>query len=161
MRVSLIAAMDLGRLIGKDGQLPWHMPADLLHFKRTTVGKPVIMGRKTFESVGRPLPKRINVIVTRQQDYAHEGCLVAHSLEEAIQMVAPCDEVMICGGSGIYAEAIPRVDRMYLTQIGHRFDGDTHFPEFDPTPWDETQREEHGPDEKNRYPYTFITLDRR
>jgi len=160
MRVSLIVAMDLGRVIGLDGQMPWHLPADLLHFKRTSVGKPIIMGRKTFESVGRPLPKRINVIVTRQEGYAHEGCLIAHSLEEAIEMVSPCDEIMICGGSGIYAEAISRVDRMYLTQIGHRFDGDTFFPEFDPTPWTETHREEHAADDRNPHPYTFLQLDR-
>lgn len=157
MKISLIAALAANRAIGRDNQLAWHLPQDLQHFKRLTLGHHIIMGRKTFESIGRPLPGRTTVIVTRQSDYAVAGCLVAHDLQQALQLCHGQDEVLIAGGAQIYAQALPLADRLYLTELAIAVDGDAFFPEFDRTHWQLTVKEtQEGPD----FAYAFCQYDR-
>ena len=158
--ISLIVAMGRNRVIGRDNQLVWHQPADLRHFKETTIGKPVIMGRKTFESVGKSLPGRTTVVVTRRDDFVAPGCLMAGSLEQALEMVSSEPEILIAGGGEIYRQAIPVCDRMYITIIEHEFDGDTFFPEFDQGEWVIEEERRHEADEKNRYSMLFRTYRR-
>lgn len=163
MILSLIAAVSENNVIGKGGTLPWHLPADLAHFRAITVGKPVIMGRKTFASIGRPLPKRQNIILTRDSDFHPEGCDVAHSLEDAIALAEEnaTDEAMIIGGEQIYKAALSLADRMYLTLV-HTYveDGDAFFPEFDRREWQETERVEHPADEENSVSFSMVTYER-
>lgn len=159
--ISIIVAMGRNRVIGKDNDLIWHLPGDLKHFKETTMGKPLIMGRKTFESMGEALPGRTNIIVTRKTGYTAPGCLVAHSLESALEMVSGEPEVFIAGGGQIYRQAIPLADRMYITIIDHSFDGDTSFPEFSEKDWKIIEERYHGADERNKYPMVFRTLEKR
>jgi dihydrofolate reductase len=154
--VSLIAAMANNRVIGKDNQMPWHLPADLGHFKTVTLGKPVIMGRKTYESIGRPLPGRRNIIISRNRNYKVEGCETAVSLEEAMELVNEVEEIMIIGGGHVYSQAIPLADRLYLTFIDLDVDGDTQFPKFEHLKLTEVKREKHLKDEKNPYNYQFV-----
>lgn len=161
MLVSIIAAMDRNRLIGSDNQLPWHLPADLAHFKKVTMGKPVIMGRKTYESIGRPLPGRTNIVLTRSGDFQSEGVVVAHNLEQALDHAADADEVMIIGGSSLYELALPLVDRLYLTFIEYSYQGDAWFPDFDPAEWQVIASEEHRADAKNSNDYLFVTYQRK
>ena len=159
--LSIIAALSRNRVIGKDNQLPWRLPADLKHFKAVTLGKPVIMGRKTFESIGKPLPGRDNIVVSRDPQYqADGGIVVAHSLDEALAHTHAAAEVMLIGGAQLYAQALPRAQRLYLTLIHADIDGDAHFPDYDPAAWRETAREDHAPDENNPYPYSFVILER-
>lgn len=152
--------MGRNRVIGRDNQLVWHQPADLRHFKETTIGKPVIMGRKTYESVGKSLPGRTTVVVTRRDDFVAPGCLMAGSLEQALEMVSSEPEILIAGGGEIYRQAIPVCDRMYITIIEHEFDGDTFFPEFDQGEWVIEEERRHEADEKNRYSMLFRTYRR-
>ncbi|MFT7617324.1 MAG: dihydrofolate reductase [Planctomycetota bacterium] len=159
--ISLIVAMDENNLIGKDGDLPWRLSADLKHFKRNTLGKPIVMGRKTWESIGRPLPKRPNIVVTSGKSYEAVGAIVVHSLEQAIDACDDAPEVMIIGGSSIYAAFLPTADRLYLTRVHAQLEGDTHFPAFDLTDWHELDREDHVADEKNAHDYSFLTLERK
>jgi dihydrofolate reductase len=159
MTVSIVVAIAENYAIGKNNQLLWHMPADLKHFKNITSGHTVIMGRKTYDSVGKPLPNRRNIIVTRQ-DIKIEGCEVVKSIEDALALCASEDEVFIVGGAEIYKLAMSKTDRIYLTIIHHSFDADTLFPEIDYMEWKETAREDHQPDERNKFPYSFITLER-
>jgi dihydrofolate reductase len=161
MLVSIIAAMDRNRLIGNNNQLPWHLPADLAHFKRVTMGKPVIMGRKTFESIGRPLPGRINIVLTRSDDFQPEGVVVVPGLEQALDHAAGADEVMIIGGSSLYELALPLVDRLYLTFIDNSYQGDAWFPDFDLAQWQVIASEEHCADGKNTSDYRFVTYQRK
>lgn len=161
MLLSLIAAMAKDRVIGKDNAMPWHLPADLRHFKAVTLGKPVVMGRRTFESIGRPLPGRRNVVVSRNAQWLAEGVEVAASLDAALALLADCDEVMIIGGGQLYAEALPRADRLYLTYIDAQLSGDTHFPDYMPLGWQELERTRHPADEKNAYACEFVTLSRQ
>ena len=154
--ISLIAAMANNRVIGKNNQMPWHLPADLGHFKAVTLGKPVIMGRKTYESIGRPLPGRRNIVISRNSDYKVEGCDTAISLEEAMELVNEVEELMIIGGGHLYSQAIPLADRLYLTFIDLNVDGDTLFPEFEHLNLTEVKREKHLKDEKNPYDYQFV-----
>ena len=161
MLVSIIAAMDRNRLIGNDNQLPWHLPADLAHFKRVTMGKPVVMGRKTFESIGRPLPGRTNIVLTRSGDFHPEGVVVAHNLQQALDHAAGADEVMIIGGSSLYELALPRVDRLYLTYVENSYQGDAWFPDFDIEEWQLIASEEHRADAKNSSDYRFVTYQRK
>ena len=158
--LSLIWAMDRNRLIGKENALPWRLPADMAWFKKSTMGKPILMGRKTYESIGRPLPGRTNLILTRQPDLKIEGCRVIHSLEEALAAVPNTEEVMVMGGAEIYALLLDRAERLYITEIDAIFEGDAWLPEFDLHQWSEIHRETHQPDDKNLYPYSFITLER-
>lgn len=143
MKIALIAAMAANRIIGRDNQLAWHLPEDLQYFKRTTLGHHLIMGRKTFASVGRPLPGRTTVIVTRQPDYKMQGCLIAHSLAEALELCREQDEVFVAGGAEIYAQALPLADRVYLTELSVAVEGDAVFPELDPAVWQLENRDEH------------------
>lgn len=159
--LSIIVAVGENNVIGKDNQLIWHLPRDMKHFKETTTGHYIIMGRKTYESNGRPLPNRTNVILTRDKGYNAEGCIVVHSLEEAINLAKNDPEPFIIGGGVIYEIAMPLVDRIYLTQIHHKFNGDTFFPEINMGEWIEVEKRVFKPDEKNKYPFTIFTLDRK
>lgn len=159
MTVSIIVAIGENHAIGKNNDLLWHMPNDLKHFKDITSGRTIIMGRKTFDSVGKPLPKRRNIVVTRQ-DITIPGCEVVKSIENGLALCKGEDEVFIGGGAEIYRQAMHLTDVIYLTIIHKNFDADTFFPEIDPIIWKETEREDFAPDEKNPYPYSFITLKR-
>jgi len=139
--VSLVAALARNRVIGAGDRLPWHLPEDLRRFKRLTMGAPVIMGRKTHDSIGRPLPGRRNIVVTRQADARWDGCEVARSLDDAIALAADAPEVFVIGGGELYRLALSRADRLYLTLIDADYEGDAFFPEFDPADWRETARE--------------------
>jgi len=160
MTISIIVAIAQNHAIGKDNKLLWHLPNDLKYFKTKTSGHTVIMGRKTFDSVGKPLPKRRNIVITRQQ-IKIDGCEVVSSLEDALALCQTEDEVFIVGGAEIYRQAMAVTDRIYVTIIHQDFDGDTYFPEIEQSIWKETEREDHQPDEKNKLPYSFITLERR
>jgi dihydrofolate reductase len=160
MKISLVVAMGAGRVIGRGNQLPWHLPADLRHFRKLTTGKPIIMGRKTHESIGRPLPERTNIVVTRNAAYRAPGCLVVHSLEEALQAVAQHEEAMVIGGAQLYRQALPGADSLYITLIRHEFAGDTFFPELNAAEWREIGRTDCEADDKNPWPYSFIHLQR-
>ena len=157
--ISFVVAMARNGVIGKDNQLPWRLPADLRHFKAVTMGKPIIMGRKTFDSIGRPLPGRTNIVVTRDPAYSSEGCVVVHSIEEALAAAGAAEEVMIIGGADFYRQLLPRADRIYLTLIDAEVEGDTWFSELDPARWPERSREDHVADADNPYPYSFIVLE--
>lgn len=162
MIISLIAAMDKNRVIGnKDNALPWYLPADLKHFKSVTLGKPIIMGRKTHESIGKSLPERTNIIITRNENYEAPGCVVIHSPEEAIEASGDAPEVVVIGGAEIFAQFLPLANRMYLTLINAEFAGNVYFPEWNPEEWREISREAHESDEKNRYGYTFLIIEGR
>ncbi len=159
MTVSIIVAMGENKAIGKDNQLLWHLPADLRHFKNKTSGHTIIMGRKTFDSVGKPLANRRNIVVTRQ-DIKIEGCEVVKSIDDALALCRDEEEVFIGGGAEIYKLAMPKTDRIYLTIVHQDFDADTFFPELDFDQWTETSHEDHQADEKNNIPYSFLTLER-
>ena len=159
-RVSMIVAMDQDRLIGRDNALPWHLPADLAFFKRTTMGKPIVMGRKTWESIGRPLPGRQNIVVTRNPNFDAAGCELADSIEAALALAGDVDEIMLIGGAGLYAQAMPLASQLYLTRIHHSFaDGDAWFPEIENN-WTVVERQDFDPDQDNPYPYSFIKFVR-
>lgn len=162
MKLSLISAVATNGIIGNKGQLPWSLPDDLKHFKAVTLGKPVIMGDVTFESLGRPLPGRTNIVMTLKPDYVAEGAVVVRSKEEAVQAAANsgADEVFIIGGSTIYKLFLNDVQRMYLTEVNGDVEGDASFPDFDKTAWSETSREHHPADERHAYPFDFVVYDR-
>ena len=153
--------MDRNRLIGNKNQLPWHLPADLAHFKQVTMGKPVIMGRKTHESIGRPLPGRDNIVLTRSQGYHSEGVRVANTLQQAFEYAGDAEEVMVIGGSAIYELALPRADRLYLTLVDNSYHGDAWFPEIDLEQWRISSSEPHAANQKNACDYCFVTYDRK
>lgn len=158
--VSLIAAMSKNGVIGRDNRLPWHLPADLSHFKTLTMGKPMVMGRKTWESLPGVLPGRQHIVVTRDAAYRAAGCTLAHSPEQALEAAGDVPEVMVVGGGALYKEMMPRARRLYLTLVEAVVEGDAHFPEIDLREWRETGRECHPADERNTYPYTFIEFER-
>lgn len=160
--ISLIVAMDQNRVIGKNNKLPWHLPADLQYFKKVTMGHPIVMGRKTFESIGRVLPGRENVIVTRNQEFKAEGCVVLHDIAQ-IKMFADNhdEEVFVIGGAEIFKEILPFTDRLYITEIHETFEGDTFFPEIDENEWDEISSNPGSVDEKNRFEHDFIILQKK
>ncbi|MRG88312.1 dihydrofolate reductase [Salinibacillus xinjiangensis] len=161
--ISLLVAMDRNRLIGKDNDLPWRLPNDLKFFKETTMGHTIVMGRKTYESIGRPLPGRKNVVMTRDPDYQAEGCEVIHSWETIKKWneESPEREVFIIGGSHLFNDAIHFADRMYITEIDEAFEGDTFFPAFDRSEWELTHKEKGIKNEKNPYDYYYCTYDRK
>lgn len=159
MKISMIAAMAQNRVIGKDNQMPWHLPADFAWFKRCTMGKPVIMGRKTFESIGRPLPGRQNIVISGDPSLSIEGVLVANSIDGAIELAKEHDEIMIIGGGSIYEACLGRVDKLYLTQIDVTIEGDTFFPDWGEG-WQQIHRDTHIADEKNQYDMTFLILEK-
>lgn len=166
MNLAIIVAQAENRVIGINNNLPWHLPEDLRYFKRVTMGKPIIMGRKTFESIGRPLPGRTNIVVSRDTAYQPENVKVVNSLEaakelaESICMVNGCDEAMVIGGAQIYEQALPLADRLYLTQVHAEVKGDALFPAFHPGDWAEVGREDFSADGPNPYDYSFIVLQR-
>ncbi|MFV0447368.1 MAG: type 3 dihydrofolate reductase [Vibrio sp.] len=159
MIISMIAAMANDRIIGKDNQMPWHLPADFAWFKRCTLGKPVIMGRKTYESIGRPLPGRHNIVISRDPNLSIDGVTVAASIAEAIKIAGEVEEVMIIGGGSIYAACLPRADRLYVTYIDADIGGDTQFPDWGDD-WLESHSESYSADEKNAYDMKFVILER-
>lgn len=159
MNLSLIAAVANNHVIGHKNRMAWHMPADLKHFKRLTMNHTLIMGRKTYESIGKPLKGRKTVIVTNNRQYDAPGCLVAGSVEEVIQLVRKEQEVFVAGGAEIYRQTIdlPQTKRMYITRIYADVEGDAFFPLIDPAQWELADRETHQADENNPYPYAFLT----
>jgi dihydrofolate reductase len=160
MRLSAIVAMAANRVIGAHNQLPWRLPADLARFKRLTLGHTLVMGRKTYESIGRPLPGRTTLVVTRQQGYAPAGVKVAHSVDEALALAQGDDEVFIAGGAELYAQTLERLDRLYLTRIDRDFPGDTYFPEVDLSGWRLIEQEHHPAASPEALPYSFLTYER-
>ena len=163
----MIAAIDRNRLIGNGPHIPWQLPADLRHFREMTIGKPVVMGRKTFETLPRPLAKRKNIILTRNHDYkVPKDCILAHSVVDVIDTAETLSEqygseLMICGGAPIYEVFLPYATRLYLTQVHATFEGDVYFPEFDWNAWEEVKRSDFEADEKNPYPHSFLFLEKR
>lgn len=158
--LSLIAAMDENRLIGSNNALPWNLPADLAFFKRTTMGKPIVMGRKTFESIGRALPGRRNIVITGNPDFEAPGCDVVDGIEAAMSIASDDEEIMLIGGASLYAQTIAYATRLYITQIHDNFEGDTWFPEFDLREWREENREDFEADHSNHHSYSFIKFVR-
>jgi len=164
MAISIIAAVAKNNVIGNKGKLPWHLPKDMAYFMKTTKNHPVIMGRKTFESIGKkPLPERTNIIVTRQEAYPAPGCLVAHSLEEALfyaSISSYAEDIFIIGGSSMYEEGLTFAEKLYITEIDHEFEGDTFFPKINFSQWKEISRLTVEPDEKNQYRHSYIIYER-
>jgi dihydrofolate reductase len=158
MKISLILAMGRNRVIGRDNQLPWHLPADLAHFKATTMGKPILMGRKTWESIGKALPGRLNIVLTGQAGYTAEGATVVNSIDNAIAACESADELMVIGGAAVYEALLPVAQKIYLTLVDEEFEGDTFFPQIDEQEWREESREDHSTDDKNAYDYSFRVL---
>lgn len=159
-RLSIIAAMAANRVIGINNTLPWRLPADLAHFKALTLGHHILMGRKTYESLGRPLPGRTSVIITRDPAYTVPGCVVVHSIAEAIAACAGDEEAFFIGGAELYRQALEMADRLYLTEIKAEVAGDAWFPEFERSVWRETSRTRCLSDEKNPHDYDFVVFDR-
>jgi dihydrofolate reductase len=158
--IALVVAMDRQGVIGAKGKLPWHLPADLKHFRAITWGKPIVMGRKTHESIGRLLPGRENIVVSRTLGFESPGRVVVRSVVEALMHTREAPEVMVIGGAALYAEILPLAHRIYLTEVHAEFDGDTYFPPYDRAAWREQQRIDHPVDELNPYPYSFVLLER-
>ncbi len=167
MKIVLIAAFAQNSVVGINNTLPWHLPEDLKYFKRTTSGKAIIMGRKTYDSIGRPLPNRTNIVITRNSEFKAEGVQVVSSLQAAIDLAGEVnfingvDEVMIIGGASIYEEALPQAERLYLTHVHADVEGDAYFPEVDFSQWQETSRDDHGASDNNPYDYSFVVYDKK
>ena len=159
--ISLIWAMAENRVIGRRNKLPWHLPADLKHFKALTLGKPILMGRRTWESLPGLLPDRRHIVVTRDLSYRADGCIVVHSVDEALDAVSGAPELMVVGGGALYQAMLPVADRLYMTLVHADVQGDTLFPPFNPAEWEQVGREDHAPDERNPYPYSFVELRRK
>lgn len=159
MIISMIAAMADNRIIGKDNQMPWHLPADFAWFKRCTMGKPVVMGRKTYESIGRPLPGRLNIVISRDASLSIEGVTIVTSIEQALEVAGEVEEVMIIGGGAIYATCLPMANKLYVTHIEAEIDGDTQFPGWG-SEFKETYSEAYQADEKNAYSMRFTILEK-
>jgi len=166
MRIAMIWAMAENRVIGRGNMLPWHLPNDLKYFKRLTTGKPVIMGRKTYESIGRPLPNRVNIVVTRDKSFTAEGVKVVHTINEAIELanaeciISGAEEVIVMGGAEIYKQSLPRADRLYITFVHAVIEGDAYFPEFDLNAYKEIGRDDFYADGPNPYDYSFTVFDK-
>jgi dihydrofolate reductase len=159
--ISLIVAMAQNGVIGRDNALPWRLPEDLKRFKEFTLGKPILMGRKTFEAIGRPLPGRANLVLTRDRDWRATGVIPVHSVEAALLQTRTCDELVAIGGAEIYRLLLPLARRIYLTHVHADVPGDTYFPAFDPAQWDDVEFRSLPADERHAYPLTFVTLERR
>lgn len=160
MTVSLICAVSENGVIGRDNTLPWHLPADLKHFRKLTMGHPIIMGRKTHQSIGRALPGRTNIVITRQEDFRSNDCLIVHSLSEALTTCQKEEEVFVIGGASVYREAFEQAHRLFLTKIHENFEGDTFLPTVDERIWRLTHREDFEADDKNPFAYSFLTLEK-
>lgn len=161
MNIAIIAAIGRNRVLGKDNQLLWHMPADLQYFKSITMGKPIIMGRKTYESIGRALPGRRNIVVSHQSSLVIPDVEVVSSLLAAMDLLAEHEDAMVIGGASIYQQALPLAETLYLTQIDVEMEGDVYFPEWHSSDWDEISREDHQHDADNPFDYSFVTLKKR
>jgi len=161
MTISLIVAMDDNRVIGYKNKLPWDIPSELKYFRETTKGKPVIMGRKTHESIGRPMPHRLNIIITRDANYKSDGCVVVNSKEDAVKAAGNSDEIMVIGGAQIYKLFLPIANRLYITKVHGTFDGDTYFPEFDESEWVKVKENLVEKSDENKYSYTILVFDRK
>ena len=160
MRLSIVVAMDDNRLIGNNNQLPWHLPADLAYFKKLTTGKSILMGRKTYDSIGRPLPNRRNIVITHNSKISISGCEVVSSVEKALILTKDEDEVMVIGGASLCEQLLPQVNRLYITKIDGEFEGDIYFPKYDDLNWHQVSCESHPKDIANAYSHHFIVLDR-
>ena len=160
MRLSIVVAMDDNRLIGSKNQLPWHLPADLAYFKKLTTGKSILMGRKTYDSIGRPLPNRRNIVITRNSNISIPGCEVVSSIDHALELTKEDPEVMVIGGASLCEQLLPKINRLYITKIDGEFEGDVFFPKYDDFDWREVSCEAHSKDNSNAYSYKFIVLDR-
>ena len=161
MRIALVVAMARNRVIGRDNALPWRLPADLAYFKRVTLGHPVVMGRRTYESIGRPLPGRKNIVVSRNPQFLAPGCTVVHSLDAAWDAAAGADKAFVIGGTTLFEETLPIAGVIHLTEVEAEVEGDTFFPEFDRAEWRETEVERHGADERHAYPFRILRLERK
>ncbi len=158
--IAIIVAVAENGVIGADNGLPWRLPDDLKRFKALSLGKPVVMGRRTFDSIGRPLPGRTNIVVSRQAGLAIEGAIVARSLDDALVAAGAASEIVVIGGAEIFRQALPRTDTIHLTRVHARVAGDVFFPELDPAKWREAAVEHHAADERHLYPFSFVTLQR-
>jgi len=161
MIISLIVAMDENRVIGYKNKLPWNLPSELNYFRETTKAKPVIMGRKTHESIGRPMPERLNIIITRDKNYKTNNCVVVHSREDAVKAAKGSDEIMVIGGAEIYKMFLSIADRLYVTKVHGKFKGDTYFPEFNENEWVKIKEKFVQKDNENKYSYTIMVLERK
>ena len=157
---SLVVAMARNRVIGRDNALPWRLPADLAHFKKVTMGHPIVMGRRTYESIGKPLPGRKNIVVTRNRAFQAPGCTVVQSLEDAWKAAGDAEEVCVIGGTSLFEEALPIADVIHLTQVEAVVEGDTYFPEFDRSQWREKEIARHDADARHAYPIRILELER-
>ena len=166
MKLAMIAAVAENSAIGINNKMPWYLPGDLRYFKAVTMGKPIIMGRKTFDALRKPLPGRTNIVITRDKTWSHEGVKVVHSLDDAlalaenISLINGHDEVMVIGGEQIYQMALPKADRLYLTRVHQSFDGDAFFPELDNSQWQETSRQDLHSEDDEPLTYSYLVLDR-
>jgi len=158
--ICLIAAVSTNGVIGQNGRLPWHLPADLRHFRKATWGHPILMGRKTFESIGRPLEGRQNLVLSRNKKNTCLGIQTVSSLEDALDLTSAMPKLFVIGGESVYTQALPHITHLYLTKIEADFSGDTIFPTLNPAEWREISREEHSPEKANPWPYTFLVLGR-
>jgi dihydrofolate reductase len=161
IRKSLVVAMDRNRVIGRDNALPWKLPDEMAYFKRVTMGNAVIMGRRTWESIGKPLPGRRNIVVTRNGGYEAPGCTVASSLEAALRAAEGCPEACVIGGTSLFEESLPQADVLHLTEVDAEVQGDTWFPEFDRSEWVEHEVLRHPADERHAYAFRILRLERR
>lgn len=159
--VSLIVAMTKNNVIGHQNQLPWHLPDDLKHFKALTLNKPIIMGRKTYVSIGKPLPQRQNIVLTQDQNFTAPGITIAHSITECFNITQTAEEIMIIGGASIYQQFLPYATRIYLTLIDAKINGDTFFPEWNKQEWCTLSSEAHSSDEKHQFGFSFVTLSKK
>ena len=160
MKISIIVAAAANNVIGRDGELPWQLPEDLKRFKQLTIGKPVIMGRLTYESIGRPLPDRRNIVLSTCKGLNIDGCEVVDTPDAAIRLAGGAEEVMVIGGGGVYAQMLPMADRIYMTRIDATVDGDTFFPELNDKEWQVVDRVDFPADESRQFGFSFVTLDR-
>lgn len=159
-KISIIAAVDRNLTIGRKGGLPWKLPADLRHFRDLTTGHVVIMGRKTYDSIGKLLPNRINIVISGKSNLDIPGCIIAASVEEALNKTPDNQEIFIIGGGEIYNQFLPLAQKLYLTKIDHQFDGDIFFPKLDSSEWEEVERRDFEPDDKNPYRYSFVIMEK-
>jgi dihydrofolate reductase len=159
-RIAFVVARDRNGVIGKDGRLPWRLPDDMRHVREITVGKPLIMGRRTFDSIGRPLPDRVSIVLTRDPEFRCEGCLVARTPDEALALAGDVPEVIVFGGAGVFKDFLPRADRIYLTEVDTEAEGDTFFPALDPREWREVERRTHPADARHPFGFAFVVLER-
>ena len=160
MRISAIVAMDENRVIGRNNQLPWRLPADLQHFKSITMGKPIVMGRKTYDSIGRPLPGRQNIVLTRDPTLQIPGCTIVTSIPAVLELASANEEIFIIGGAHLFEAFLPMTERIHLTLVHAQCEGDAYFPKLKIEEWKEVGREDHGADGGNEYAYSFVVLER-